>query len=213
MKNNKKIVIIDYGLGNLYSITKALEFLGFNNAIISNNKDIILSADGIILPGVGAFSAGMQGLVEKGLVEVLKEFVSTDKPVLGICLGAQIMMSKGYEFGEHAGLNFVEGVVETFPKSVSLVEKIPHVGWNGVYGNNNWTDSVFNDVEKNSNFYFTHSYIMKPADPKYVFAMTKYGNYEFCSVIKKGNVYGTQFHPEKSGEVGLKVIKNFISVI
>jgi glutamine amidotransferase len=215
MKKKEKgvIAIIDYGLGNLYSLEKALR-LFTDNVVITSEPKIIASANGVILPGVGAFLAGMREIESRGLVEPIMNFSKSGKPMLGICLGAQLMLSKGFEFGEHEGLGLVPGTVEIFPKSVSDIEKIPNIGWLEVSPATKmeWKGTIMNGVADKSSVYFVHSYIMKPEDTADILTVAEYGGLTFCAGIKKGNVYGTQFHPEKSGEVGLKIIENFVNI-
>ena len=198
-----KITIIDYGVGNLQSLKKAFSFFGVN-AALSEDVDEILNSDAIVLPGVGSFEAGMRGLKVRGLTDAVKTFAAADKPMLGICLGAQLMLGEGHEFGVFDGLGIIPGKAARFPE-LAGGEKIPHVGWNRVKspGGDIW----------NKDFYFVHSYILEPESRENIFGLTTYGEYEFCSVIKKGNIYGCQFHPEKSGAAGLKLIKSFINLI
>lgn len=210
-KKNKAIAILDYGVGNLYSLKKAVDNFT-NNVFITEDPDKISSADAVILPGVGSFEAGMEGLKIRNLVEPVKKFALTGKPMLGICLGAQLLLNKGYEFGVFNGLGIIPGKVVKFPKLKK--ERIPHIGWNEILAlkAGNWKKTVLDSVEPNSNLYFVHSYILQPAKKDNTLALANYGGYEFCSAIRKGNVYGCQFHPEKSGKVGLKIIENFINL-
>lgn len=209
---NPKISIIDYGIGNLYSVTKAFRKFS-DNAVITEEPEIIMSSDAIVLPGVGSFELGMKGIELRGLKNVIKEFADSGKPVLGICLGAQIMLTKGYEFGIFNGLDLISGEVVPFPKLIPGT-KIPHIGWNGVYHHDNsWDKTILKSIDKNDNVYFVHSFILEPSSKENILALAKYGGHEFCSVINKGNIYGCQFHPEKSGEVGLKIIKDFVKLI
>lgn len=211
MKKNKTITIIDYGVGNLYSIAKACR--KFSDSIaITEDPEVIRSSLALILPGVGSFGAGIYGLKRRGLVEIIKEFADSGRPILGICLGAQLMMSKGYEFGEFDGLDIVPGKVVRFGE-LSQGTKIPHIGWNKITVNDRKKETIFSSLGKESHFYFVHSYIMQPDDSRNVFATTNYGDKSFCSVIRQGNVYGCQFHPEKSGLAGLKIIKNFVELV
>lgn len=213
-KKYKKIAIIDYGVGNLYSLVKVFKHLGAN-ASITENSDEILSSDAVVLPGVGAFKSGMEGLKIRGLIKTVRDYAKTGKPMLGICLGAQLMLGKGYEFGESAGLNIIKGKVVKFPK---LREKVPHIGWNEIFKTRSekpesWEETILDSVKENSDVYFVHSYILKPDRKEDILSLAKYGNYEFCSAIRKDNIYGCQFHPEKSGKVGLKIIENFINLV
>jgi len=213
VSNNKKIGIVDYGVGNLYSLRKALrEFI--DDVIIVENAEEINRLDALILPGVGSFEAGMEGIKARGLERKIKKFAENGKPVLGICLGAQLLLSKGYEFGEFRGLDIISGKVVKFPE-LKKGTKIPHIGWNKVMLSRNIKskDDVLNSIGKNAHVYFVHSYILEPTDKNAILATTIYGGHEFCSVIQKGNIYGFQFHPEKSGQVGLGIIKNFINLV
>mgnify|MGYP001620139581 CR=1 FL=1 len=200
---SKKITIIDYGVGNLHSLRKAFGHFGVVT-LVSEDADEILGSDAVVLPGVGSFEAGMRGLKTRRLVEAIKNFAKSGKPVLGICLGAQLMFTRGYEFGEFDGLDIIPGKVTHF-SDLERGEKIPHIGWNKVAspGGEIW----------NQAFYFVHSYILKPDKNENIFGITSYGGREFCSVVKNGNIYGTQFHPEKSGVAWLKLIKSFIDLV
>lgn len=213
MKTNSKIVIVDYGVGNLYSLAKAFQHFGADISISEEASDLELAA-AIVLPGVGSFEAGMRGLKVRGLINAVKQFAEKNKPMLGICLGAQLMLGRGYEFGEFLGLDIIPGKVIRFPE-LENKEKIPQVGWNEVYPENpaSWKDSILGTLPPNFNAYFVHSYTLVPDDAKYVLGKTTYGGYEFCSIIKRGNIYASQFHPEKSGQVGLEIIRNFIRTV
>lgn len=210
-KNKKNIAIVDYGVGNLHSLVKALSCFG-QNVFITEDADEIRTADAVILPGVGSFRSGMEGLKIRDLVNVVKDFSKTGKPILGICLGAQLLMSEGYEFGKLKGLNIIPGKVVPFGK---IKEKVPHIGWNEIYpvAKMGWNKTLLQSIKSNADVYFVHSYVFKPRNRKSVLALTKYGNFEFCSAIKKGNIYGCQFHPEKSGKMGLEIIQNFVDLI
>lgn len=209
---NKKIVIVDYDIGNIKSIINAFKHHNVE-LILSSNKDDILSADAVVLPGVGAFSHGMENLEKKGLVDVLKEYASKDKPFLGICLGMQLLFSKSYEFLETKGLDIISGTVEIITKDDNT--KLPHISWNEIFTDNInlWENTIFNNIQNSSNVYFVHSYVCLPKDDSLVLSYTDYSNNKFCSAVKKGNIYGCQFHPEKSANLGLKIIKNFIEIV
>lgn len=206
-----QISIIDYGVSNLYSITKACRKFS-DSVVVTEDPEVIKSSSALILPGVGSFGAGIDGLRRRGLVEIIKEFTDSGRPILGICLGAQLMMSKGYEFGEFEGLGIVSGKVIKFGELLPGT-KIPHIGWNKIAVSDDKQETIFSSLDGRPYFYFVHSFIMKPDDSRNVFATTNYGGSNFCSVIKQGNIYGCQFHPEKSGAVGLKIIKHFIDLI
>ena len=200
----KRIVIIDYGLGNLRSVQKGLEHVGASPAI-SGNPEEILAADGIILPGVGAFIDAMKCLVP--LKETIAEFADSGKPMLGICLGQQVLMSSSEEGGLTDGLDLIHGRVLRFPKSEL---KVPHMGWNNIRIKQD--HPLFRGIPDGSFVYFVHSYYVDTA-PENTLASCEYGlEYAASVVTSKGNVMGTQFHPEKSGATGLKILKNFVDM-
>ena len=217
--NKNNIVIVDYTLGNLYGVKRAFQKVGYE-PLISDKKKDILNAQKIVLPGVGAFSAGMKGLEEKDLLDSIKDFAKTGKPILGICLGMQLLMTQSEENGLHEGMNLIKGKVKKFdpPKETNSF-KIPHYGWSsvsmpelgdGVTGNP-WRATVLDGVAVNSFFYFVHSYYVHTDDPLNSIGVSNYGRNIFTSVLKKGNISGCQFHPELSGERGLQIITNFVS--
>ena len=208
-----KLVVIDYDIGNIRSLLNAFEKVGVR-PILSRDKDEILSADGIVLPGVGTFSHGMENLHKYSLVEILKEYAKIDKPLLGICLGMQILFETSEEFGNTKGLGLISGKVIKLPTQNGSHEKLPHVSWNEIKQKKiKWNDTILNNIENQSDMYFVHSFIASPGNKNEILSTTEYSNYEFCSSTKKGNIYGCQFHPEKSGIVGLKVIENFIKLL
>jgi len=200
----KRIVIIDYGLGNLRSVQKGLEHVGASPAI-SGNPEEILEADGVILPGVGAFIDAMKCLVP--LKETIAEFAASGKPMLGICLGQQVLMSSSEEGGLTDGLVLIHGRVLRFPKSEL---KVPHMGWNNIRITQD--HPLFRGIPDGSFVYFVHSYYVDTAAEN-TLASCEYGLEFSASVVNsKGNVMGTQFHPEKSGATGLKILKNFVEM-
>ncbi len=204
------IAVVDYGLGNLRSVSKAVEKLGVE-AEVTDIPERIEKADGIILPGVGAFHIGMQNLERLNLLPVLHKAISKGKPFLGICLGFQILFSQSEEHGICNGMDIIKGKVKRFAHGL----KIPHMGWNQVKRakgkGQRAKGKIFNGLSDNSYFYFVHSYYAEPEDKNVIIAATEYGH-EFTSAVNKNNVFGVQFHPEKSGDIGLKVLRNFLSL-
>jgi glutamine amidotransferase len=202
------IIVVDYGMGNILSVSKALEYVSSEEVVVSSSADDLLNASRIVLPGVGSFGDAMKNLQEFGLVEPLKRAVLVDKkPFLGICLGMQILADEGFEHGRNRGLGFVPGIVKRFTFDDKEL-KIPHVGWNDITFKQK--SSLLDGVKINSCFYFVHSFHMVCEDESYILATCNYG-YDFVAAIKKGNIFATQFHPEKSQQMGLKILKNFVA--
>jgi len=199
--------VIDYGAGNLRSIVKALNFIG-EECTVTSDRGTIRSCSCLILPGVGAFREAMNKLNEKGLADVLKNEVYKGKAIFGICLGMQLLFEKSYEFGETDGLGFIDGTIEKIDTAGQDL-KIPHVGWNTLQLNGQ--SDIYKGIDNGSYVYFVHSYAARTGDIN-VSAYTDYGSKTVASA-EKNNVYGTQFHPEKSGETGLKILKNFCDTV
>ena len=198
------IAIVDYGAGNIFSVKNAMDYLGLP-AELTSKADDIRNADGIILPGVGAFPWAMNMLTKSGLVEVIKE-EAVKKPFLGICLGMQLIFSKGYEFEETDGLGLIDGQVRLMtPEGLS----IPHIGWNRLEKNREC--ALLNGLGDDEYVYFVHSYAAECADED-VAAYCEYGS-RVTALVNRGTVYGAQFHPEKSGKTGLKILSNFAELI
>ena len=207
-----KIVVVDYGIGNVQSIFNALSKFKDVDVILSDSQDEIMSADGLILPGVGAFKRAMKELKRRNLPNVLSSYILQGKPFLGICLGMQLLFESSEEFGYTEGLGFIKGGVEYFPGDVN--DKLPHVSWNSIEKQElNWSGTIFSDIKNKDDFYFVHSYICKPKDQSIILSKTQYGGIDFCSSIRQGSIYACQFHPEKSANSGLKVMKNFIDIV
>lgn len=200
------IAIIDYGMGNLKSITNALNFLSIDN-IITKDKEEIIRSDGIILPGVGAFDVAMENLNKSELIPVIKSEILKGKKILGICLGMQLLFSKGYEGKECDGLKFIEGNVI---KMNCTNQKLPNIGWNSLEIKKK--DTILKGIENESFVYFVHSYYVK-TDEDVVAAYINYGGISVPAYVRKDNIMGMQFHPEKSGEVGLQLLKNFKELV
>ncbi|WP_421781049.1 imidazole glycerol phosphate synthase subunit HisH [Kiloniella litopenaei] len=199
------IVIIDTGVANLYSVKNALDHLGVENSI-SSDPEILAKADKLIFPGVGAFSAGMKSITEKGLVSPLNELILEDKkPILGICLGFQMFAESSSEQGRHKGLGWIPGEIKHLSNITD--EKIPHIGFNDITYNNN--SKLFTNIKQSSDFYFVHSFYLD-TDPSYVSASVTYVQ-PFAVAIEYKNIMGVQFHPEKSKNTGLILLNNFCS--
>jgi imidazole glycerol-phosphate synthase subunit HisH len=197
------IAIIDYGMGNLRSVSKAFEAVG-HQAVVTRDAKVIGNASHVVLPGVGAFGDCMANIDQYGLVEPVRAAVQSGKPFLGICLGLQVLFSESEEFGLHRGLDLIPGTVKRFHIDPPL--KVPHMGWNDVRYER--TCPLFDGIVDGAHWYFVHSYYVKPADRSVVAATTTYGD-SFVSAIWRDNVVACQFHPEKSQAVVLRLIKNF----
>ena len=200
------IAIIDYEMGNLKSIYKVLNYLSVK-ALISSDSKVILNADGVILPGVGAFGAAINNLNEKKLIPIINQIINEKRPFLGICLGLQLLFTESYEMGQFYGLNLIKGKVISFERS--NVEKVPQIGWNNVEFQNE-DHFLVENIPNNSYFYFVHSYYAIPESRESILGITEYGSTKFASIVCKDNIVATQFHPEKSGKYGLRLVQNFI---
>ncbi|MBN3038088.1 MAG: imidazole glycerol phosphate synthase subunit HisH [Candidatus Omnitrophica bacterium] len=204
---DKFIAVVDYGLGNLRSVSKALEAVGAETRVTNDPQELKDSA-AIVLPGVGAFQRAMENLQALDIMPTICRQIEKGKPFLGICLGLQILFTESQEHGRNAGLDIIKGKVTKFPAEV----KIPHMGWNNVNLKFEMQNAkLFKDIPDGSYFYFVHSYYVEPKDKKTVVASTEYGKV-FTSVINKDNLWGVQFHPEKSHKLGLKVLEGFLSL-
>ena len=203
------IAVIDYGVGNLFSLLSSLNYVGLDTKL-TNDIEEIKSAKGIILPGVGAFRDAIGNLEKYGLKETLISEAKKGKPFLGICLGMQMLFEKSYEYGEYEGLGLINGTVEEIKKYIPENSdlKIPHMGWNSLAINDGFKDDkILKDVNDNEYVYYVHSYFAK-TDMKNIVTYSEYGT-KIPGIVKNENVYGMQFHPEKSGDTGLKLLKNW----
>lgn len=209
-KNNLfKIGVINFGINNLQSVENSIKKLGFSSSWIDTPEEV-LKSDKLILPGIGSFGVAMNNLKNMKLIDPIKKKILNSTPFLGICLGMQMLFSKSFEHGEHNGLNILEGIVEPFKKEKDL--KIPHIGW-GLLKKSSQKSNLFNDIDFEKNyFYFIHSFKVNSSNKNYNIHKTRYGNEEFCSAVEHENIFGTQFHPEKSGQGGLKVLDNFLKL-
>ena len=199
------VVIIDYGVGNLFSLSSSFKAIGVNT-VISGDEGVIASADKLILPGVGAFGDASKKLAESGLDKVIKQRVKKGVPILGVCLGMQLLFEKSFEYGEHDGLALLKG--EIVPLNLPKEYKIPHIGWNALKIKKQ--TPLLKYVDDGDYVYFVHSYCAKNCDDSLI-ATAEYG-VDVTAIVGKNNVYGCQFHPEKSGEVGLKILKAFCEI-
>lgn len=212
------ISVIDYGLSNLRSVCSAISHLGSTPKLISSPEDI-RKADALILPGVGAFSDGMEGLRKNGLDLAIREKTLSGTPLLGVCLGMQMLFDSSDEFGFHPGLGLIPGKVTRIPRSDSdgMVLSLPHISWEPLqirsHGPGKYLSApdILEGIAPEEEFYFIHSFYAIPEKEIYTVANTEYGGHPLCAVAAKDNVIGTQFHPEKSGEAGLKLLRNFIA--
>ncbi|MBR2387447.1 MAG: imidazole glycerol phosphate synthase subunit HisH [Clostridia bacterium] len=199
------IAIIDYGVGNLYSLHSSFKFIGAD-VVVTSDESVIRSADKILLPGVGAFEDAAEKLRASGLDKVICEEVRSGKPLLGICLGMQMLFERSFEFGEHLGLGLIEGSVRPISDVIPKNLKIPHIGWNPLIIKGE-RDGIFKYIKDGDCVYFVHSYYATECESS-VIADTEYGA-PLTAAVAKGNVYGMQFHPEKSGQVGLNILRAF----
>ena len=198
------IAIVDYGVGNLFSLKSSFAAIGAE-AVVTNDEAVLRAADKIILPGVGAFEDAAQKLRESGLDVVLKELAAAGKPLMGICLGMQMLFEKSYEYGEHEGLGLIKGAVKPIADVIPGDYKIPHIGWNGLKFKGN--SPLFSEIREGDCVYFVHSFYAADCEES-VIATAEYGA-ELTAAVAKSNVYGCQFHPEKSGAVGLNILRAF----
>lgn len=212
----KKVTIIDYGVGNLLSLKRAFEAID-TEAIITNNPKKIINSSYVILPGVGAFKNAMKFINQLGLFDIIKEVAEKGTPLLGICLGAQLLLDRSEEFGLTPGLGIIKGNVKPIISYNTQNKKItiPHMGWANIYLKNNSGDkkkNFLNDINKNDNFYFVHSYISKTTNIDETHYITEYEGIEITAIHGNKNIFGFQFHPEKSGKSGLKLLKSFLLI-
>ena len=198
------IAIVDYGVGNLFSLNSSLQMIGAES-VVTADEAVLRSADKILLPGVGAFEDAARKLRDSGLADLLKELAAEGKPLLGICLGMQMLFEKSFEYGEHEGLGLIPGNVRPIRDVIPAEYKIPHIGWNGLYFRQE--NPLFKYVKEGDCVYFVHSFYAADCDD-YVVATAEYGA-ELTAAVARGNVYGCQFHPEKSGNVGLSILRAF----
>ena len=215
MEKQPRVAILDYGMGNLYSVKRACEYVGLF-AEITSDKNVVAAADGVILPGVGAFGDAMDTLRQYDLIAPIKEAIVSGKPFLGVCLGMQLLMTESEEFGAHQGLDIFKGSVVQFPHVNDCGEriKVPQVGWNTIAGPGNmWKTSLLDGIPQGAYMYFVHSLRVIPVQENIVATFSVYEGVAYASGIAKDNVTAFQFHPEKSGTKGIQIYQNFARII
>lgn len=207
--STKKVVIIDYQLGNLFSVKHACDHVGLN-ATISSEREALQQADAILLPGVGAFHEAMHNLANLDLIHPIHEAVAQGKPFFGICLGLQLLFSRSEEFGFHRGLELIEGSIKKFPTEIGgQAVKVPQITWNQVIEAKQWKGTPMQDIKDGEHMYFVHSFYAEAENQSDVLSSTSYYGLKYCSSVHKGNIFATQFHPEKSADKGLSIYKNW----
>ncbi|MCH7707929.1 MAG: imidazole glycerol phosphate synthase subunit HisH [Myxococcales bacterium] len=212
----KRVSVIDYGVSNLLSVRRALEHCDAEVELVQT-AGAIRAADRVVLPGVGAFEDGMRGLRDRSFVDPIREFADTGRPFLGICLGMQMMFDASEEFGEHEGIGLIPGRIVPIPRHglTGAAHKIPHIGWNtlgSAASGRDWGGTVLDGIDDGSYAYFVHSFTAAPAQDDDRLADTDYNGLVLSAVVASGNLYGAQFHPEKSGATGLQVVRNFLAL-
>jgi imidazole glycerol-phosphate synthase subunit HisH len=213
--SKNEVAVIDYGVGNILSVTRGLEHCGAKVKVTSSPEEI-LAASRVVLPGVGAFANGMAELRRTGLDDVVREVATKETPLLGICLGMQMLLDESEEFGTNQGLGLIPGKVIAIPSTTidGHPQKIPHIGWNSLVlpeGRQDWKDTLLDKVNPGDAVYFVHSFMASPTVPEDRLADCNYGGISISASISRGNIFGCQFHPEKSGMIGLKVLDRFLA--
>jgi imidazole glycerol-phosphate synthase subunit HisH len=214
MNKQHRIAIIDYKMSNMFSLKNTLDFLGADSVVTADYRDIE-SADGVILPGVGAFPEAVKHIANLGLEGSIKDYIGSGKPFMGICLGLQLLFSTSEEYGYTDGLGIIEGTVESFSKHEGIA-RIPHTGWNRIRKRKNIEPGVvtydpLKEVSDGEHFYFVHSFYVVPDRESDIYTLTEYSGLEFCSSILRDNLFACQFHPEKSGAKGLHILTGFLA--
>lgn len=216
MRNNKTVTVIDYGVGNLLSVSRGFEAVGAN-VVVTSSLGEIENAERLILPGVGAFGKGMQELKNHGFDKAIIEAISEGVPLLGICLGMQFLMETSNEFGSHEGLGLIPGNVISIPKQSLNGDTltVPHIGWSALEVSSfhsSWHGTILESTKVGSHVYFVHSYMSNPSNSENLLAHCLYGENIISAVVLKDNIMGCQFHPEKSGSIGLEILEKFLTI-
>jgi len=212
---NRPVALVDYGSGNIFSVTRALETQGAS-VTLADSPAAVRNADRLVVPGVGAFATGMGGLRERGLADAIVAFARRERPLLGICLGMQMLFEHSHEFGEHAGLGILEGEVRAIEPADSdgKALKVPHIGWSPMQPANGrtWKDTILEDLSPGVSAYFVHSFTAVPAHEETRLADAWYGSSRIAAAVQRGHVAGCQFHPEKSAVDGLAILRRFLEM-
>ena len=210
----KKVTVIDYGVGNIFSVSRAIEHFG-GEVVLTGDAAVVRDSERVLLPGVGAFANGMEQLRDRGLVEPLRAYAASGRPLLGICLGMQMLVTTSEEFGRHEGLGIIPGkVVQIAGRANGAPVKVPHIGWNALErpaARAGWNGTILDGVPENASTYFVHSYAVVPEREDDRLADTWHGDFRISAAIQHANISGCQFHPEKSGPTGLAIIRNFLA--
>ncbi|MAI49154.1 MAG: imidazole glycerol phosphate synthase subunit HisH [Rhodospirillaceae bacterium] len=211
MTGRPSVTIVDYGRGNLLSVGRAFEQAGAD-VVITDDARVIAEAARVVVPGVGAFGDAMNELSARDLIEPLKSYAGTGLPILGVCVGMQILFDGGEEFGENAGLGLLPGSVTPIAGRSKMRLKIPHIGWDRLIPASSWDGTILAGLGDDPYCYFVHSFAAVPENPSDLLSQSVYGDITLTAAVRRGNVWGCQFHPEKSGPVGLKIISNFLEL-
>lgn len=211
---SKTVTVIDYGIGNLLNVLRALEHCGATLRVIDKSSAADLDAERLVLPGVGAFGDGMAELRARGFDDLVKRFADTGRPFLGICVGMQMMFDASEEMGEHAGLGLLAGRVRPVPAAGAdgKPHRVPHIGWRPLEAAASWEGTILSDVRPGERAYFVHSFAAEPADAAVRLADVHYDGQRICAAVHQGSLYGCQFHPERSAQAGLGMLQRFLAL-
>ncbi|MEO7547356.1 MAG: imidazole glycerol phosphate synthase subunit HisH [Ramlibacter sp.] len=215
--SSRAVMVIDYGIGNLLNVVRALQHNNAEVTVVDQAADVGELPERLVLPGVGAFAGGMAEMRQRGFEELVLRFAQTQRPFLGICVGAQMLFTTGEEFGQHSGLGLIAGTVKPVPalRPDGLTHRIPHIGWSGLHrpgGRRTWQGTPLARFAEGDAAYFVHSFAPEPADEAHRLADTYYDGVCICAAVGKDNLWGCQFHPERSGEAGLAILSAFLEL-